>query len=89
LAGEHELSLKIFQRHATLKDSLFTKANTTLITNMETKRMVELKEKDIEIARLEVEKKRNERWFLSPASSCCWASWAACSGASGNNGKRT
>ena len=64
MAGEHELSLKIFQRHATLKDSLFTKANTTLITNMETKRMVELKEKDIEIARLEVEKKRNERWFF-------------------------
>jgi len=64
LAGQHELSLKAFQRYTALKDSLFTTENTTLITNMETKRMVELKEKDIEIARLEVEKKRNERWFF-------------------------
>ena len=53
-----------FQAYNQLKDSIFTKENSEAISKLETKRLVELKQKDIEIARLEVEKKRNERWFF-------------------------
>jgi len=64
LNDEPVLALKFYKQFAALRDSIYTKENTALISGLETKRMVELKEKDIEIARLEVLKKRNERWFF-------------------------
>jgi len=58
------LALDAHKRFVVLNDSVYNADNAKLISDLETKRMVELKEKDIEIARLEVEKKRNERWFF-------------------------
>ncbi|MEO8066947.1 MAG: adenylate/guanylate cyclase domain-containing protein [Flavobacteriales bacterium] len=64
LHDDHRSAWMAHKRYTELKDSIFSSENSQAITNLETKRMVELKEKDIEIARLEVEKKRNERWFF-------------------------
>lgn len=60
--GAYNASLKTFQQSTALKDSTFNLQNNKLIADLETKRAVELKDKDIQIAKLAVAKKRNERY---------------------------
>jgi len=46
-----------------LKDSIFSTANNIKITNLETQRALDIKDKQIEIDKLAVQKKKNERVF--------------------------
>jgi len=64
LMGDFELALENYANSVFIKDSLYSSANSEKIANLETKRQIELKDKDIKIAELEVAKKRNERGFF-------------------------
>ncbi len=68
--GDFKKSYDMFQLFATVKDSVYSTQNKIKIANLETKRDLELKEKDIQIKnkqilinQLEVERKKNERIF--------------------------
>ena len=62
LQGAYKDALAAYRQYTALKDSTFNLENNEKLSNLETKRAVELKEKDIQLAKLAVEKKRNERW---------------------------
>ena len=63
-AGNFEEALEAYANSVFIKDSIYTIRNSESIIKLETKRTLELKDKDIKIAELEVEKKRNERGFF-------------------------
>jgi len=63
LSGNYKTALDDYKQFVTAKDSVFNIDNNVKITNLETKRDLELKDKQIEIDRLEVAKKRNERIY--------------------------
>lgn len=62
--GDFEGALASKKKYVAINDSLFTIESKLKITNLETKREIELKNKQLEINRLEVEKKRNIQWGL-------------------------
>ncbi len=62
--GDHHGALLAYKEYVAAKDSLFNAANTEHIASLETQRAVALKDKDIQIAKLEVTKKKNERFFF-------------------------
>lgn len=62
--GDHQGALAAYKEYVSAKDSLFNTANTEAIATLETQRALQLKDKDIRIAELEVAKKRNERGFF-------------------------
>lgn len=64
LGGNYKSALATYQEFVTYKDSVYSIANKIKITNLETKREIELRNKQIEIDRLAVAKKRNERGFF-------------------------
>ena len=64
LIGNYKAALDAFKKATELKDSIFSKENNITITNLETQRAIDLKNKQIEIDQLEVDKKRNERVFF-------------------------
>lgn len=61
MQGDFKGALAAYQQSVQAKDSLFNTANNEKLASLETKRALELKDKDIQIAKLEVAKKRNER----------------------------
>ena len=61
--GNSTAALASFKLFKTYTDSVFSTANTEKLTNLETQRAYELKDKQIELERLAVAKKRNERVF--------------------------
>ena len=61
LQGAYREALKAYQQYAALNDSTFNLENSEKIAGLETRRALELKDKDIQIARLQVAGKRNER----------------------------
>jgi len=63
LAGDYKMALTTYQDYNKIKDSVFSATNNARIATLETKRALELKDKDLQIARLAVAKKRNERVF--------------------------
>jgi tetratricopeptide (TPR) repeat protein/two-component sensor histidine kinase len=63
-SGNYEAALATYANAVRYKDSVFSLESKVKIANLETKREVELKDKQIEIDRLEVAKKRNERAFF-------------------------
>jgi len=63
LHGDYKNALENYIQSITIKDSLSTFENGVKITNLETNREIELKDKQIEIDKLAVAKKRNERGF--------------------------
>jgi len=60
--GDHKGALSAFKYGIDVRDSLYNIANNEKISDLETQRALELKDKDIQIASLEVARKRNERW---------------------------
>ncbi len=71
LSGDYLNALHNFKLYSSLKDSVFSSQNKIKITNLETQRDLDLKQKDIElkdkqlqIDKLEVVKKKNERVFF-------------------------
>ncbi|MCD6013820.1 MAG: hypothetical protein K0Q79_3682 [Flavipsychrobacter sp.] len=63
LLGNYKGALEDFKNYTAIKDSIYNTENNTKMSNLETKRQVELKDKQIEIDKLAVAKKRNERGF--------------------------
>lgn len=57
-------AFEVYRSGILLKDSLYSIQNSKIIEDLETNRTLQLKDKDIQIARLEVERKRNERVFF-------------------------
>ena len=68
LSGNYKQALEYTDSVNTIKDSLFSTGNKIKITNLETKRALDLKEKQIELAHLDLAKKRNELFFFITAS---------------------
>jgi signal transduction histidine kinase len=64
LTGKFKESLAAYRYYTALKDSILSFESKVTITNMETRRELDLKEKQIELDRLAVVKKRNERGFF-------------------------
>ncbi len=64
LQGDYQAALAAYQQYTAVQDSLYNIENNTKIAGLETQRAVELKDKQIEIDRLAVAKKRNERGFF-------------------------
>jgi adenylate cyclase len=63
-SGNYKAALESYMDYTAIKDSIFSSANKVRIINLETEREMGLKDKQIEIDRLAVEKKRNERAFF-------------------------
>ena len=70
LSRNYKGALEDYKQFVTVKDSVFNTANNIKITNLETQRAIDLKDKDIQINneqiqidKLAVEKKRNERVY--------------------------
>ncbi len=63
-SGNYKDALSYFKQFMVIKDSIFNTENNVKITNLETRRELDLKDKQIEIDKLAVAKKRNERGFL-------------------------
>lgn len=68
LKGNYEKALEVFKEYILVKDSVFSEETKLKISALETKRNLDLKDKDIilrnqqiELAKLQVIKKRNER----------------------------
>ena len=61
LQGNYEGALTAYQQYVALNDSIFNLENSEKIAGLETKRAIELKDKDLQIARLQLSGKRNER----------------------------
>lgn len=64
MKGDYKAALQNYTEYITYKDSVFSAENTIKITNLETQRAIDLKNKQIEIDKLAVAKKRNERGFF-------------------------
>ena len=71
LAGNYKEALESYKQYVLYKDSVFSQENKIKITSLETQRDLDLKDRDIalknkqlEIDRLAVAKKRNERGFF-------------------------
>ena len=62
--GNYKDALKYYKEYTAVTDSMFSNDNKVKITNLETQREIDLKDKQIKIDQLEVEKKRNERVFF-------------------------
>jgi signal transduction histidine kinase len=62
--GDYKGALAAYKDHVTARDSVFNAANAEHIASLETQRALQLKDKDIEIAKLAIAKKRNERVFF-------------------------
>jgi adenylate cyclase len=63
LQGDYRSALKVHEQYTVLKDSIHNLESGEKIADMETERAVELKDKDLQIARLSIAKKRTERLF--------------------------
>lgn len=63
-AGDIHKSYAVFKLHAASKDSLNALENQKAIEKLITEREVQIKDKQIELDRLAVEKKRNERLYF-------------------------
>jgi class 3 adenylate cyclase len=60
--GDYRSALDAHMEFMHVRDSIYNIESSAKIADLETKRAVELKDKDIRIAELEVAKKRNERY---------------------------
>ena len=63
LSGNYKDALKYYKQYITIKDSVFSIDNTKKIANLESKRETELKEKQIEVQRLQIVAAMNERKY--------------------------
>lgn len=64
LTGKYKESLATYKEYETIKDSISSHESKVAITNLETRRELDIKEKQLELDRLAVLKKRNERGFF-------------------------
>lgn len=63
-AGDYKKAIQYYRLHTAMKDSLFNVESNVKVAHLETQREIDLKDKQIEIDKLAVAKKRNERGFF-------------------------
>ena len=63
MMGDYKNALAYTNLYQELRDSIFSIQNTSNINNQEKKYQLELKQKDLDMANLTIEKKKNERVF--------------------------
>lgn len=63
LSGNYKDALESYKEYVAINDSVFGKENQIKLLNLQTKREIDLKNKQIEIDKLAVEKKKSERIF--------------------------
>lgn len=64
LAGNYREALMAYQQYTAIKDSLFSETNNIKIANLSSQRELDVKDKQLQIDKLEALKNRNERGFL-------------------------
>ena len=62
--GNYKDALKYYKEYTRINDSVFSNENKIKIEKLETRRALDLKDKQIKIDGLEVEKKKNEKGFF-------------------------
>jgi len=63
LLGNHKKALELFQIGAIYKDSVFNEDNKETIKNLEDKRQIELRDKQIQLNNVTLESKEKQKWF--------------------------
>lgn len=64
ILGNHKMALASYKQYVTYRDSITSTESKERIANLETERELIIKEKEIQIEKLEVAQKRNERIIL-------------------------
>ena len=63
LLGNHKIALEFFQLGAVYKDSVFNEDSKETIKNLEDKRAIELRDKEIQLNKITLESKEKQKWF--------------------------
>jgi signal transduction histidine kinase len=63
LQGNYKESLESFKKSVKYKDSVFNSDNKETIKNLEDKREIELRDKELKINKLSLESKEKQKWF--------------------------
>ncbi len=64
IQGNYKESLESHQQYVIYKDSVFNSDNKETIKNLEDKREIELRDKEIKINKLSLEAKEKQKWYL-------------------------
>ena len=64
LTGDYKAAYAHFEVYKTISDSIFSNDNKLKVAGMETQRETELKDRQIEINKIQEGSKRKERWFF-------------------------
>jgi len=64
LRGDYKSALQSFENSSIYKDSIFNSDNKETIKNLEDKRAIELRDREIKINKLQLEAKEKQKWFL-------------------------
>ena len=64
LIGNYKASLESHEQYVIYKDSVFNSENKETIKNLEDKREIELRDKEIKINKLSLEAKEKQKWYL-------------------------
>ncbi len=63
IKGNYKIALKTFKEFTFLKDSIFNNESKETIKNLEDKREIELRDKEIKINKLSLEAKEKQKWY--------------------------
>lgn len=65
--GDYKNALIAAREHIAIKDSIFNEESSNRIAALEARRIEELKQKEIEIQKLQIQKAERDQWFLIAA----------------------
>ena len=65
--GDYQNALKSLRTHLSVKDSVFSEENNDRFRQLEAQRVAEIKQREIEIQQLKVQKAERDRWLLIAA----------------------
>lgn len=65
LQGNYQMAIASFERSIQYKDSIFNTDNRETIKNLEDKRAIELRDKELKINNLQLEANQRQKWVLS------------------------
>lgn len=65
LRGDYKTAIESYQKSIVYKDSIFNNDNRETIKNLEDKRAIELRDKELKISKLSLEANQRQKWALS------------------------
>ncbi len=65
--GDYKNALAAARKHMVVRDSIFSEENNSRIADLESRRIKDLKQKEIEIQKLRIQKAEKEQWLLIAA----------------------